>query len=146
MLHESLLQINPGLAIPLSEITFRTSRSGGPGGQNVNKVETKVEVLFDVTHSPSLNNSQRIAILEQLKERIDSFGVLRVMAQRTRSQYQNKELALDRLVQLLRSVFKSKKKRIQTKPTSASRRNRLMLKRRLSEKKRMRTTRLDKEG
>ncbi len=135
---ESHLRITPHLLIPLSEIIFRTSRSGGPGGQNVNKVETKVEILFDVIHSPSLTQLQRSTILEHLNERIDSSGVLRVMAQRSRSQYQNKEIALDRFVQLLRNALKPKKLRIKTKPTRTAKADRLEAKRRVSEKKRLR--------
>ena len=135
---EPFLRITPHLLIAISEIAFRTSRSGGPGGQNVNKVETKVELLFDVIHSPSFTQFQRNTILEHLKDRIDSSGMLRIMVQRSRSQFQNKELALDRLVQLLRDALKPKKSRIKTKPTRAAKASRLQAKRHLSEKKQLR--------
>jgi ribosome-associated protein len=135
---ESFLRITPHLLIPISEIAFRTSRSGGPGGQNVNKIETKVELLFDVIHSPSLTQYQRITILEHLKDRIDSAGVLHVIAQQSRSQYQNKEVALDHSVRLLRDALKPKKSRIRTKPTRAAKASRMQAKRHLSEKKQLR--------
>jgi ribosome-associated protein len=132
------LQIVPHLGIPLSEVSFRTSRSGGPGGQNVNKVETKVEILFDVMGSTSLTNVQRSMILERLKSRIDTDGILRVTSQRSRSQYQNREFAIERFVELIRGALKPKKARIHTKPSKAAKKNRLLAKRHLSEKKRLR--------
>ena len=140
---ESTLRVTPHLLIPFAEITFRTSRSGGPGGQNVNKVETKVEILFDVVRSPSLTEFQRSTILERLKDRIDSSGVFHVMEQRSRSQYQNKELALGRFVELLRKALKPRKPRVKTKPTRASREHRMQAKRMRGEKKRLRKTTLE---
>lgn len=135
---ETSLRITPHLLIPLSEITFRTSRSGGPGGQNVNKLETKVEILFDVLRSPFLTELQRSIILERLKDRIDSSGVMRVTAQQSRSQYQNKQLALERLLHLLRTALRPRKPRIKTKPTRGAKERRMQAKRHRSEKKRLR--------
>ena len=132
------LTITSHLSIPFSEISFRTSRSGGPGGQNVNKVETKVEILFDANNSPSLTDIQRSIILERLKGRIDSSGILRVTAQRSRSQFQNKEFAVERFVELLRNALKPRKARIETKPTRLAKAKRLLAKRRQSEKKQSR--------
>jgi len=137
------LVINSTLSIPLSEIAFRTSRSGGPGGQNVNKLETKVEALFDVAHSPALTEFQRKTVLENLKGRIDSSGILRVMAQQSRSQYRNKQLALDQLVHVLRRSLKTNKPRMQSKPTRASNERRMQAKRRHGEKKRLRKSALE---
>ncbi len=132
------LTITSHLSISFSEISFRTSRSGGPGGQNVNKVETKVEILFDANNSPSLTDIQRSIILERLKGRIDSAGILRVTAQRSRSQFQNKEFAVERFVELLRNALKPRKARIETKPTRLAKAKRLLAKRRQSEKKQSR--------
>jgi ribosome-associated protein len=132
------LAITSHLSIPLSEVTFRTSRSGGPGGQNVNKVETKVEVLFDVGSSPSLTTEQRILIFERLKGRIDSMGIVRVAAQQSRSQFQNKEIAVERLVDLLRKALQPRSHRVRTKPSKTSKDKRIRHKKRHGEKKRLR--------
>lgn len=140
------LTITSHLSVPFSEISFRTSRSGGPGGQNVNKVETKVEILFNVNNSPSLTDSQRSTILERLKGKIDSSGVLRITAQRSRSQFQNKEFALERFAELLRNALKPRKARIETRPTRKAKASRLQTKSRLSEKKRQRKTYRDLES
>ena len=88
--------INSNLTIPSSEINYRTTRSGGPGGQHVNKAETQVELLFDVTHSPSLDEAQRQRILSQLKNLIDQDGVLHLVAQSERSQLRNREIVTAR--------------------------------------------------
>ena len=135
---ESILRITPHLLIPLSEISFRTSRSSGPGGQNVNKLETKVEILFDVGRSASLSPAQRNMILDDLSGRIDSTGVLRITVQQSRSQYQNKELAVQRLVDLIRKALHPRKHRIATKPTRKAKARRMDSKRRMSEKKKLR--------
>jgi len=135
---ETNLRITPHLVIPYSELTIRTSRSGGPGGQHVNKVETKVEILFDIGNSPSLSHAQRGMLLDRLGARVDSSRVLRVTVQRSRSQHQNKELALERLTELLRSAFRPIPHRVPTKPTKSSREKRVESKRRMGEKKRMR--------
>jgi ribosome-associated protein len=137
------LAISATLSIPLSEIGFRTSRSGGPGGQNVNKLETRVELLFDLFNSPSLSPIQRTLIITNLKNRIDESGVLRISVQDTRSQFQNKALAVDRFVSLLRFALRPRKKRRKTRPSESSRQKRLESKRRLSEKKRRRKNNSD---
>lgn len=132
------MHIAPHLSIPLAELKFSTSRSGGPGGQNVNKLETKVEVRFDVVNSPSLTNEQRSVILSRLKRRIDAEGILRVVVQESRSQWNNKQLAIDRLVELLRDGMKPKRIRKPTVPTKGAREERLQRKKRHSQKKRTR--------
>jgi ribosome-associated protein len=120
------------------ELEFSTSRSSGPGGQNVNKLETKVELRLDIAHSPSLTDSQRSAILSRLKSRIDSEGVLRIVAQASRSQWSNKQEAIDKLIELLQEALKPRKARKRTSPTKSARERRLQGKKLLSQKKRAR--------
>jgi len=126
------------LKIPLAELQFRTSRSGGPGGQNVNKLETRVELLFDVAHSPCIPEYLRQRLLSNLSFKLDSLGILRVVAQDSRSQWKNKQLAIERLSVLLKSELKVRKKRISTKPTKTARENRLRTKKVRGETKRLR--------
>lgn len=135
---ERRLHIAPHLSILISELEFSTSRSGGPGGQNVNKLETRVELRFDIARSPSLTDSQRSTILARLKSRIDTEGVLRIVAQASRSQWSNKQEAIDKLVQLLKEALKPRKARKRTAPTKSARERRLQGKKLLSEKKRAR--------
>ena len=135
---ESYLRITPHLLIPISELTFRTSRSSGPGGQNVNKLETKVEVLFDVRSSRYLSAHQKDLISDSLAGRIDEAGILHLTVQQARSQYQNKELARDKLVLLLRKALQPKSKRIRTKPSKAAKEKRMRRKKLTGEKKAMR--------
>ncbi len=130
--------INDSLGIPKSELRFRFARSGGPGGQNVNKVETRVELLFDVTNSPSLRDDQRQTIIAHLKSRVDTEGILHVIAQASRSQWKNREDAVERFADLLRSALKPRKKRVATKTTRAAKEKRLESKKRRGEVKRMR--------
>jgi ribosome-associated protein len=135
---ETHLRITPHLSIPFSELLIRTSRSGGPGGQHVNKVETKVELQFDVVNSPTLSPEQRQLVLEHLAGEIDSSGNLRITEQRSRSQYQNKELVLNRFAEILRHALKPVRHRVPTKPTKASKNKRVESKRKAGEKKRLR--------
>lgn len=138
-----MLFINENLSLPPSELKFRTTRSGGPGGQNVNKLETRVELEFDVKHSPSLSVHQRDAILEQLRSRIDARGVLRIVSQESRSQWTNRKLALEKLAGLLRHALKPKKKRKATTPPYHAHEKRLRSKKQRGEKKSMRRIRED---
>ncbi len=115
--------------IPTDEFTFSTSRSSGPGGQNVNKTSTRVTLLFDVAHSTSLREDQRALILERLAGRISSSGVLRVAAQRERSQLANKELTIRRFSALLREALSVAVPREPTAPTQAAQESRVAEKR-----------------
>lgn len=135
------LVISSGTIIPFSELSFRTSRSGGPGGQNVNKVESKVELLFDVAGSPSLTDNQRARVRSRLRSRIDSSGILHLSSQSSRSQRENREFVVAELARLIGSALKPAKKRVKTRPSKASKEKRLKAKKRHSEKKRLRSGR-----
>jgi ribosome-associated protein len=130
--------INPTVAIPLDELRYRTTRSGGPGGQHVNKTETQVELLFDVAHSPSLSEDQRQRILSKLKNLIDSEGVLHLTAQSERSQLRNREIATARFQEVLAAALRVPKKRRPTKPTATSKARRLESKKRRGKIKQLR--------
>ena len=132
------LQINDELRIPLSEVQFQFSRSSGPGGQNVNRTATRVELIFDVLHSPSLSDTLRAQILAALKSHIDQQGILRLVSQRTRSQWRNRQDVTARFSELLRWALRPRKKRKPTRPPRASKERRLTQKRRRSEAKRTR--------
>jgi ribosome-associated protein len=130
--------VSHSLKIPLSELQFRTSRSGGPGGQNVNKLETRVELLFDLANSQSIPQNLRQRLLANLSIKLDSSGILRIVVQDSRSQWKNKQLAIEKFTALLKSALVIRKKRIATKSTKASKENRLQRKKIRSETKRLR--------
>ena len=132
------LIINASLAIPLSELKFRFTQSSGPGGQHVNRAATQVELLFDVARSPRLNEAQRQRILQALDRFIDSGGILHLTSQSTRSQLHNRQDVSERFQALLRQALKPRKKRRTTKPTAASREQRLDKKKRRGAMKRSR--------
>lgn len=124
-----------GIAVPASALRFRTSRSSGPGGQNVNKLDTRVEVILDVDAIPGLTDDQRALLQGRLASRLDRTGALHVVSQRYRSQWQNKQAALERLVELLEDALTPERERRATRPTNASVRRRREHKRRLANKK-----------
>lgn len=133
-----MVEIGPGLTLRDDELDIRTSRSGGPGGQNVNKLETRVTVRFDVDASPSLDAEQRERIHERLGNRISRQGVLQVSSQRHRTQGANREAAVARLAELLSGALASEKQRRPTRVPRVAKRRRLEAKRRRSEVKRAR--------
>ena len=137
----STLEITAAVRVPVSELHFRTSRSSGPGGQNVNKLETRVELLFDVVHSPSFSDEQQGRLLLNLASRIDGEGVLHISSQRSRSQWENKQVTIEKLVILLRDALKVRKKRIKTAPTRGSNETRVQRKKKHSLKKKLRKVR-----
>jgi ribosome-associated protein len=139
------LHITATVELPVAELRFRTSRSSGPGGQNVNKLETRVELLFDVAHSPSLSAEQRERILLNLASRIDGEGVLHISSQRSRSQWENKQGTIEKLVSLLREALKVRKKRVKTAPTRGSNETRVQRKKKHSQKKKLRKVHLGDE-
>jgi len=132
------VRINAGLSIPMDELNFTAVRSGGPGGQHVNKVATSVTLVFDVAQSPSLSEGQRARIMEKLATRIGRDGTLRLTARDTRSQTANKELVLERFVELVREALVRRKARRATRPTLASKERRLGGKRRRADVKKTR--------
>lgn len=120
-----MIEIVNNIAIADDELTFRTSRSSGPGGQNVNKLNTRVTVLFDVNGSPSLSEDQKRLIAGRLSTRMDRDGILHVVSQQHRSQEANRRAAVDRLQQLLREVLTPAPIRRKTGVPAAARRRRL---------------------
>ena len=120
------------------EVKYRTSRSSGAGGQHVNKVSTKVELIFDVNGSAVLSEEQKTIIHEKLKNRISNEGLLILHCDETRSQLKNKEIVYNRFVILIEDALKPIKKRKSTKPTKSSVEKRLFNKKKKSDKKDLR--------
>jgi len=135
------LPIQEGLEISLAELTFRFSRSGGPGGQHVNRSETRVELLFDVARSPSLSEAQREQLLRNLAPYLDRRGVLHLVSGASRSQHENRQEVVRRFVRLLQQGLRRRRRRVPTRPHPASVARRLEAKRRRSLLKRERTRR-----
>ena len=135
---EDTLIINEQVAIPLSELSFRFARGGGPGGQHVQRTETKVELLFDLTNSPSLGDEQRALALSRLASRLDSDGVLHLTSQAGRSQAENRADVTERFRRLLAAALKPRKRRKPTRPGAAARQRRLDAKRRRAQTKQRR--------
>jgi ribosome-associated protein len=130
------LEITPALLLPLAELDYRATRSGGPGGQHVNTSSTRIEVWWDVRSSPTLTEEQRARLLERLAGRLDGEGRLRVVASESRSQLRNREAATERLRELVASALAVRKPRKRTRPSRAAKAARLEAKRRRSALKR----------
>jgi ribosome-associated protein len=120
------------------EFKFKTSRSGGKGGQNVNKVSSKVELDFDVLNSAFLTEEQKILLYKKLAARINKDGVLQVISQTDRSQLGNKEIAIESFGLLIQNALKPEKKRKPTKPSKGAKERRIETKKKHSEKKQYR--------
>jgi ribosome-associated protein len=126
------IRVTRSVILPRSEIELRFSRSSGPGGQHAQKTESRVEAVFDVAASSALSERQKMRVQRK------AGPVLRAVAQDSRSQWRNRELATERLVEQLRDALRVERKRRPTRPTEAARERRLQEKRRRSEIKRLR--------
>ena len=126
------IRVTRSVSIPRSEIELRFSRSSGPGGQHAQRTESRVEAVFDVEGSESLSEIQKRRVVAR------SGAVLRAVAQDERSQWRNRELATERVVESLREALRVPRRRVATKPTAAARARRADTKRRRSETKRLR--------
>ena len=126
------IRVTRSVAIPAAEIELRFSRSSGPGGQHAQKTESRVEAVFDVEASTALSPAQKRRVLAK------AGPILRAVAQDERSQWRNRELAVERLVETLREALRVERKRVPTKPSAAARERRLDEKRRRAQTKRLR--------
>ncbi|MEP7289642.1 MAG: alternative ribosome rescue aminoacyl-tRNA hydrolase ArfB [Chloroflexota bacterium] len=133
-----MISITPTLSLDEREIQEEFVRSSGPGGQNVNKVATAVQLRFDVRHSSSLPADVRERLVRLVGSRLTEDGLLIITAQRYRTQVQNRQDALDQLVELLRQATQRPKPHFKTKPTKASKQRRLESKQRHSARKQLR--------
>ena len=131
------LDLGNGIVVPAELLRASASRSGGPGGQNVNKVETKVTIEVAVDALP-LPDDRKARVRERLATRINRDGVLHVSSQKARSQLANRDHALDRLEELLRDALAEEKPRKKTRVPKAAKRKRVDEKKKLGEKKRLR--------
>lgn len=134
-----MIRINDELAIPDEEVAFATSRSGGPGGQNVNKLETRVTLRFDLAASPSLTEEQKARLGERLATRITRAGVFHVTAQKHRTQGANRDAALERFAELVAEALREEAPRKKTRVSKAAKARRVEEKRRHSQRKRQRS-------
>jgi ribosome-associated protein len=145
MADDNVLEITPELRLPLTELDYQASRSGGPGGQHVNTSSTRIEVWWDIAGSPTLTPEQRAQLLQRLGPRLDSNGRLRLVSSGSRSQLRNREDVTERLQSVVAAALAVRKKRKATKPSRASKAARLEAKRRRAKIKQHRRspTRLD---
>jgi ribosome-associated protein len=135
---DGYLEVTSNLLLPLSELDYRATRSGGPGGQHVNTSSTRIEVWWDVAASPTLTDEQRARLLQRLATRLDGEGRLRIVASASRSQLRNREAATERLRDVVAAGLAVAKPRKRTKPSRAAKAARLEAKRRRAATKRER--------
>jgi len=140
-----MIEITKDIFIDENELVFRASRSGGPGGQNVNKVNTRVTLFFDVAGCEGLSDIQKQRILTRLSTRADKNGIIRVISQKFRTQKANRRAAVERLQELLKGALKTKPVRKKTKVPERARLRRLEDKKRRGLLKRQRAKRIPTE-
>ena len=117
--------INKKIIIPSSEVQFRYSRSSGPGGQNVNKLSTKAELMFHLASSRAMDEATKTRLRQKLASHLDSTGTVTITSQESRSQYQNRQIAIEKFILLLRKALIVPKLRKNTKPTRSATKKRL---------------------
>ena len=139
---DGMIKIAETILIPEKELIFTASRSGGPGGQNVNKVSTRVTLRFDLRGTSALSEKERVKIHSRLPTRVNKEGILRVVCQKHRSQSQNRKGAIDRFVELLEGALEEKPPRVKTRVKAAEKRRRLEEKSRRSRVKQLRSRRV----
>ena len=127
-----MLKIKEGILIKEDELSFTFSRSSKPGGQNVNKISSRVTLLFDVANSPNISAEHKHRIMTRLKTRVNKDGVLRVVSQRHRRQSANREAAVERFIELLQEALKPVKPRKKSRISLAAKKRRLSGKKRRS--------------
>jgi ribosome-associated protein len=132
------VQINRRFSVPRSELHFRASRSGGPGGQHVNTTSSRIQLSWDVAGSPSLSERRREILLARLAGRLDQDGVLQLTVDTHRSQHRNREEAVERLAALVGEALRPRKTRKATRPPKASKEKRLRQKKQRGEIKKLR--------
>jgi ribosome-associated protein len=135
---EPWIDAGPAVRIPRAELVFRATPAGGPGGQHVNRVATRIELWWNVATTAALSEAQRTMVRDRLAGRIDGDGWLRIVAADSRSQTRNREAATERFGALVAAALKPRKKRKPTRVSPAQKRARLEAKRRRSEAKRLR--------
>jgi ribosome-associated protein len=133
-----MLRINKNIVIKESELTFNFIRSSGPGGQNVNKVSTGVQLRFDIDSSESLHEDVKTRLISLAGRKVTKDGVLVIEAKRFRTQEKNRQDSIARLIELIDRASKKPKRRIKTNPTAGSNLRRIETKKKLGEKKKMR--------
>ncbi len=135
-----MIRINDNISLHENEIQLDFVRSSGPGGQNINKVSSAVQLRFDAARSPALSDAIRTRLKQLAGNRMTTDGILVIKAQRYRTQERNREDAIDRLIALIHQAAQIPKQRRRTKPSAAARQKRLAAKRRRGETKRQRRT------
>lgn len=135
MADENEIVINETVRIPRSELRYRFSASSGPGGQHVNRAASRVTLLFDVAHSPSLDEKARQQLLKRLSPYLDKRGVLQIHAQESRSQHRNREIVNGRFQKIMSQALKPRKRRRKTRPSRKTIEKRLAAKKKRSQRK-----------
>ena len=134
-----MIHVLPGIAIPEDELRFAASRSGGPGGQNVNKVSSRVTLMFDLEASTTLSDAHKRKIRETLSARINKDGVLRIVSQRTRSQELNRSDTIERFSDLIRRALTPRRLRVKTRMPAVAHERRIEAKKKRASVKQARS-------